>query len=355
MNLPKHAELWLAPYLRNRIDHAIHSKPAKRLWVALTDHWEPWGGNASEAKAKSRTAAWTDRWPDIAWKAPPDAVGRPPCYTFFYPQEEYHAQTLHAVEPMHQKGIVDVEVHIHHHDDTAEGFTQKMQRFCKQLRYEHGMLRERDGKIIFGFIHGNWALDNSYPDGRLCGVNGEISILEQLGCYADFTMPSLPSVTQGRIVNQIYWATGAPDRSKSYDHGIQATPGGGKQGQLLMITGPVGVRYRGRVMPRLEMGELATYDGPTAYRVKRWIDLAPRIGDDIFLKLHAHGAREDNASALLGTAGLAPMFRWLKEATEERGIELRYASAFEMAQAAHKLTNSPVLSHIDATTTAIAR
>lgn len=341
MNLPKHAELWLAPYLRNRLEHALHNQPAKRLWVALTDHWEPWGGNATEEKAKSRVKAWTDRWPEIAWAAPPDSTGRPPCYTFFYPQEEYHPQTLHAVEPMCEEGIVDVEVHIHHHDDTADSFIGKMNHFCKQLRYEHNMLRERDGKIIFGFIHGNWALDNSYPDGRLCGVNGEISILEKLGCYADFTMPSLPSVTQGRIVNQVYWATGSPDRSKSYDRGVRATVGGGKQGELMMITGPLGVRYKGRLMPRLETGELAVYDPPTAYRVKRWLDLAPRIGDDIFLKLHAHGAREDNAAALLGTAGLAPMFRWIKQATDERGIELHWASAWEMAQAAEKLIHAP--------------
>jgi hypothetical protein len=173
-------------------------------------------------------------------------------------------------------------------------------------------------------------------------VNGEISVLADLGCYADFTMPSLPSVTQGRIVNQVYWASGSPGRSKSYDQGVRATVGGGRQGELLLITGPLGIRYHGRLKPRLETGELAVYDCPTAYRVERWLDLAPRIGDDIFLKLHAHGAREDNARALLGTSGLAPMFRWLKQAADHRGMELRWASAFEMASAVERLTGSRV-------------
>lgn len=340
MRLPKHAELWLAPYLKNRLEHALNRTPPKRLWVSLTDHWEPWGGKASEELATARVKAWTDHWPQIAWDAPPDSTGRPPCYTFFYPQEEYHPRTLSALEPLVADGIGDVEVHIHHEHDTAETFREKIQHFCQQLRYEHNMLRERDGRIIFGFIHGNWALDNSYPDGRLCGVNGEISVLADLGCYADFTMPSLPSVTQGRIVNQVYWASGSPGRSKSYDQGVRAIVGGGRQGELLLITGPLGIRYHGRLKPRLETGELAVYDCPTAYRVERWLDLAPRIGDDIFLKLHAHGAREDNARALLGTSGLAPMFRWLKQAADHRGMELRWASAFEMASAVERLTGS---------------
>lgn len=341
MKFPRHAELWLAPYLRERLERTRQRRPAKRLWVSLTDHWEPWGGNVSADIAHARVEQWTERWPLIAHAAPKDSRGRPPKYTFFYPQEEYQLQTLRSLEPLVRSGIGDVEVHIHHHNDTAASFREKIEAFCKQLRYEHGMLRERDGRIIFGFIHGNWALDNSYPDGRLCGVNGEISLLAELGCYADFTMPSAPSVTQSRIVNQIYWATGSPDRAKSYDRGVRASVGGGRQGELLLITGPVGLRYKGRLMPRMESGEIAVYDLPTAYRVERWLDLCPRVGDDLFLKLHGHGAREDNAAALLGTAGLAPMFRWLKQAADRRGMEVYWASAFEMAEAVHRLVNTP--------------
>ncbi len=62
----------------------------------------------------------------------------------------------------------------------------------------------------------------------------------------------------------------------------------------------------------------------------------------MFLKLRTHGAREDNADALLGTGtragGLEQMFRWLDEQTEKRGIELRYASAYDMFCAVEALT-----------------
>ena len=75
------------------------------------------------------------------------------------------------------------------------------------LSDDHGLLREQEGRTVFGFIHGNWALDNSLPHGKWCGLNGEIALLRDLGCYADFTMPSMPSAAQGRVVNQIYWCT----------------------------------------------------------------------------------------------------------------------------------------------------
>jgi hypothetical protein len=193
------------------------------------------------------------------------------------------------------------------------------------------------GRTVFGFIHGNWALDNSHPDGKACGLNGEIALLRDLGCYADFTMPSLPSATQGRVVNQIYWCTNNPDNlPKSFDRGIEATPGGGKQGDLLMITGPVGLRFGGRLLPRLETGEIAGYDMPTASRVRQWFDLAPTIGDDLFLKLYTHGAPERNLEPLLDV-GLSNLFRWLAEESDRRGIEIHWATAWQMYQAADAL------------------
>ena len=55
---------------------------------------------------------------------------------------------------------------------------------CRMLHERHGLLRAgpETGKIIYSFIHGNWALDNSRPDGRWCGVDNEIDILVETGC-----------------------------------------------------------------------------------------------------------------------------------------------------------------------------
>jgi hypothetical protein len=333
MKLPRHAEIWLMPYLKDRLRKAARRAKPKRAWVTITDHYEPLGMGASIATALGRVAKWRDRWPRIAGDAPRDAAGQRPQYTFFYPQEEYQRDLLYGIAEMVRLGIGDVEVHLHHNNEQRESFIRKVTEYCHRLTDDHGLLRHYDGRTVFGFIHGNWALDNSRPDGKCCGLSGEIALLRDLGCYADFTMPSLPSATQGRVVNQIYWCANHSDgRPRSFDRGIEATVGGGMRGDLLMITGPLGMRFGDRSLPRVETGEIAGYDLPTPSRVRRWFDLAPTIGDDLFLKLYTHGATERNLDPLLGGA-LGCLFQWIAEEAERRGIEIHWATAWQMYQA----------------------
>jgi hypothetical protein len=339
MKLPRHAEIWLAPYLANRLRNSVRRSKPKRVWVAITDHFEPLGKGASVQTALGRVARWRDRWPRIAEEAPHDAAGQRPQYSFFYPQEEYRRDVLDSIAEIVRIGVADVEVHLHHDNERRDSFIQKVTDYCRCLTDDHGLLRRQDGKIVFGFIHGNWALDNSRPDGRCCGLSGEIALLRDLGCYADFTMPAIPEAPQGRVVNQIYWVTNNPDGSpRSFDRGIEACAGGGRQGDLLMITGPVGLRFDGRMMPRVETGEIAGYDMPTRERVRRWFDLAPAIGDDLFLKLYTHGALEKNLEPLL-SEGLANLYSWLAEEAARRGIEIFWATAWQMYQATDALIN----------------
>jgi hypothetical protein len=332
MNLPRHAEIWLLPYLKERLRRRKLTAP-KRVWLAITDHYEPLGTGATVDVALSRVARWQDRWPRIANDAPRDAAGEVPKYSFFYPQEEYRADLLDGIAEMVRLGVGDVEVHLHHDHETRDGFVRKITEFCSRLTQDHGLLRQQDGRTLFGFIHGNWALDNSRPDGRWCGLNGEIALLRDLGCYADFTMPSAPSPTQSHVVNQIYWCTNNPDnRPRSFDQGVEASVCGGRRGDLLMITGPLGVNLGGRGRPWVETGEIAGYAMPSPARVRRWFDLAPRIGEDLFIKLHTHGAAEWNLTPLLGE-GLANLFRWVSEEAERRGTQVHWASAWQMYQA----------------------
>jgi hypothetical protein len=302
------------------------------VWVAIADHWEPYWLHPSEEVAAQRVAAWVKHWPEIA-RRHTDSSGRPPQYTFFYPQEEYRPQFLDALAEMKRAGIADVDVHIHHDGEGQQNFVDRMSGFIETLVTRHGLLRISGGRPVFGFIHGNWALDNSRPDGRWCGLNNEITLLRDLGCYGDFTMPSGNSPTQSRTVNTIYWATDDPLRPRSYDHGIAVKPGAPGAGDLLMIPGPLGLRWVGRIMPRMETGELASYDLPTAYRVERWLDLAPRIGGNIFIKLFTHGAQERHSSVLLLGGGLDRLFALLAEGCRWRGYALRYVSTWEMRQA----------------------
>ena len=332
MKLPRHAELWFPGYLRSRMKNRAPGAPG-RVWLALADHWEPYWLHPSDEVARERVAVWAARWPAIAARHQ-DSRGRPPQYTFYYPQEEYRPEFLDSLAKMVRAGIADVDIHIHHDGEGQQNFLDRMRGFIDVLSNRHGLLRKHGGRTVFGFIHGNWALANSRPDGRYCGLNNEITLLRDLGCYADFTMPAAGSPAQSRLVNTIYWVKDDPRRRpRSYDQGVPVREGQPGGGDLLMIPGPLGIRWRERFKPRMECGEIAHQDWPTAYRVRRWLDLAPRIGKDIFIKLHSHGAQERNYRALLLDGCLGRLFELLAAECRRRGHQLHYATTWELRQA----------------------
>jgi hypothetical protein len=322
---------WLPGYLAARVRRFGRVAPA-RIWVTIADHFEPWWRQPETATALERVRRWTRTWPQIAARHL-DSAGWQPRYTFFYPEEQYNPRVFDELSRLTETGIADVEVHLHHDGDTETGFVERLGRFLERLHDEHGLLRKRDGGIRFGFIHGNWALDNSLPGGRFCGLNNEITLLRQLGCYADFTLPSAPSPTQTRMVNTIYWATDDPQRPKSHDTGVPVTPGGAIAGDLMMIPGPLTFNVREWTLPRvpkLECGELAGNCLPTHHRVRLWLKVAPRVGDDMFLKLFTHGAPEKNAISLLDEGGLDRTFEYLKFEAAATGAEIFFVTAYEM-------------------------
>lgn len=344
MHLPRNAQIWLPGFLKSELRRIGKSSAAHTAWLAVTDHYEPLCQNAADEEARRRVALWRQRWPEIAGRHA-DSAGNPPKYSFFYPQEEYRPWLVEPLAEMTRDGIADVEIHIHHDNEGRQNFLDRMNLFIEQLHGGHGLLRRQDGRIVFGFIHGNWALDNSLPSGRFCGLNDELTLLRDLGCYADFTLPSAPSAAQTRTVNSIYWATDDPARPKSHDTGVAVRPGeaagsgaGARRGDLLMIQGPLGVRgpTGGRWMPRLEMGELAAVDPPNNQRVRLWLRHAPRLGGHTFVKLFSHGTQDRNSSMLLGKGGrggLDDLYTLFASHCRQAGLRYRFVSAWEMYQA----------------------
>lgn len=330
--------LWLPGWAATALREVAARRRSRvaRLWIAIADHFEPWWRGADDRVAFERVRRWTEAWPRIA-RRHADVAGQPPCYTFFYPEEQYHPGAIDALSALVAQGVADIEVHLHHEADTEDGFVDRLGRFVRRLHDTHGLLRRDESGIRFGFIHGNWALDNSLPNGRACGLNNEITLLGRLGCYADFTLPSAPSPAQTRMVNTIYWAKDDPARPKSHDAGVPVTAGGPVAGDLLMIPGPLTLNLREwqrPFVPRLEVGELAGQCHPTRHRVTLWKRTAPRIGEDLFIKLFAHGAPEKNAGPLLADDGvLDRTLRYLTDDCRGSGLQLFFVSAWQMRMA----------------------
>jgi hypothetical protein len=111
-------------------------------------------------------------------------------------------------------GYGEVELHYHHNFDTVESLKAKLESAIAFFQ-RFGFLETVDGQTRFGFVHGNFSLDNSNgPD--LCGVNREVALLAELGCFADYSFPSIYLESQPPFVNALY-AVKDDDRPKSYD------------------------------------------------------------------------------------------------------------------------------------------
>ena len=202
----------------------------------------------------------------------------------------------------------------------------------------HGLLaRNRNtGELAYGFVHGNWALDNSRPDGRLCGVNNEIDVLRETGCYADFTLPSAPDPTQTSKINSIYYAIDDPRRPKSHDSGTDVGVGTVPPNGLMMIQGPLVLCWRRRkwgVLPRIENGCLQGNQPPSLDRLDDWLRArvqVPSRPDWFFVKLHTHGAPEGNAQVLLGEPMIAFHRALGRRAQSDPSFRFHYVTAREM-------------------------
>ena len=228
ITLPRHAEIWLPGYLRSRAlarREASGRSGVVDILFALTDHYEPLFRRPTEDVARRRVDTWLRRYPAMANQFR-DADGRPPQHTFFYPIEEYRPELLDRVAALCRQGYGEIEVHLHHDRDNAASLRNQLQQFTQTLHDRHGLLtRDASGKLRYGFIHGNWALGNSLPDGRWCGVDDELSVLRETGCYADFTLPSAPSAAQTRTVNTIYYAAAGIGGPRSHDAGERVAAG----------------------------------------------------------------------------------------------------------------------------------
>lgn len=335
---------WFVPWLR----HAASRPPLPpgrplHVFLAICDHFEPMH-HTDEAGARARLGRWRKEYPLLA-SGFRDSSGRGPRHTFFYPVEQWNDDHVSIISEICAATGSEIEAHLHHDGDTEATLREKLTEGISRLHSAGCLTRDPSGRDRFAFVHGNWSLCNSRPDGRWCGVPNEIGVLRDLGCYADFTFPSAPSSTQPRSVNQIGYARECGS-ALALDRLTRAKCGSTRDlrhstDHLLLVQGPLSLNWKWRtrgILPRLENADLTGANPPTPLRSALWIRQHIHVAgrpDWIFIKLHSHGAVPANSDALLG----APMRAFLRHFTGDlvagSGIRTHFVTAREMANLIH--------------------
>jgi len=336
----KNVHVWLPEYIRQKFKLQTLKYPIKILF-AIVDHFEPLQKSGDPLSLqKDRIENWTYQFERL-FSGHRDSAGNPPLHTYFFPQEQYQEDLLNILSEHCHKGFGEVEIHIHHDNETENQFIHKISKFKDQLKSHSLLSRDsRDGKIKYGFIHGNWALDNSRRDGRWCGLNNEITLLKKTGCYGDFTLPSAPADGQTRKINSIYYADDDPEKPRSHDKGRDLVFGGDDKGDLLLIQGPLALNWKNRkkfIFPGIENGDISSTNPITMERIKIWIEqkICVRGKEDVvFIKVHCHGLKPRNFDFMLSEEMIEGMEILEKDFNDGEQFVLYNVTARELANIA---------------------
>jgi hypothetical protein len=332
----KHIHVWLFAWLRKEWKATAPAGKTKHLLFCFVDHYEPQWNNPSTQTADARVARWAQEYPKLC-EGHQDADGKPPVHSFFFPAEEYRPDHIDALVGLCRDGLGEIEIHLHHDNDTEAGLRESLRSFTRRLVDDHGALPvdSTTGQPLWCFIHGNWALDNSRPDGRWCGVDNEITVLKEEGCYADFTLPAAPSPCQTETINSIYYAIDDPHKPKSHNSGSRVRVGKTQPHDLMIIQGPLGLMWHNRkfgFLPRIENSDIRTSSPPTRERIDEWVKMGIHVEgrpEWVVVKIHTHGTQEPDMPTLLGHT-MDEAFTYL-ESQYNDGVawKLHYVSARE--------------------------
>lgn len=338
---------WLLRYPLWRAEESVRrltqrSGPQHLIFV-IANHFEP-GYDPSGVildlpTQQARLEDWCEQ-ARVIGEAVRDHDGTSFRHTNFYPAEQYHRPLLERMAQLQREGLGEVEIHLHHGvdaPDTAENTRRTLLEFRDALAEEHKCLSRLsdDGQPMYAFVHGNWALANS-ANGRCCGVDTEMQILAETGCYADLTLPSAPDISQVSRINAIYQC-GHPLNERAPHRSGPSLKVGDHPTLPLIFCGPLVFDWSRRKgplpVPRIDNGALTNNYPLNNERLGRW--RGAQIGilgkpEWVFIKLYCHGFFDEDQPAMIGHE----MQRFLLEALElsERsgGFKLHFASAREM-------------------------
>lgn len=338
-NLP-----WLVRYPFERTKSILQQTAFEKKHIIFTiaDHFEPaWSVNGILNLDQQRRRL--DEYYNLARKTGEnlrDADGTKFRHTNFYPAEQYDKQILDKMAEMQAEGLGETEIHLHHGvdaPDTPENLRKTLLNFRDCLVQEHKLLSRLDGKgePKYAFVHGNLALGNSCS-GRFCGVDEEMQILEETGCYADMTLPSAPDQSQVAEINKIY-ECGFPLVEKVPHRRGKSVEVGQNNLQLpLIFQGPLVFNWtrtiKGMPVPRIEDGALVSNQPMDLARFNRWKNANVTIkgrSDWIFVKLYCHGFFDHDQTACIGD-GVREFFdKIIENGEKSNSYKIYFASARE--------------------------
>jgi len=325
------------------------SRPAPRgvahLIFVVADHFEPailpenGSARAPYDVQESRLETWCREYPLLVDDFR-DHDGRPFCHTYFYPAEQYDKALVHRLASHCHESWGEIEVHLHHgteQPDTPENTRRQLVEFRDALALQHGCLSywNDEGSPRYAFVHGNFALANSNL-GRGCGVDSEMQVLADTGCYADMTLPAAPfHPAQTSKINSLYESTAPFNQRAPQRWGRDLQSGRPPQVFPLIVQGPLMVDFspgHGSRWLGVENGSLTTRNPPSLSRLRLWERARIAVSgrpDWLFIKLHCHSMDPTQKAAVMGE----PMRQFLRElvvGAEERREVLHFVTAREM-------------------------
>jgi len=315
------------------------------LIIALADHFEPGivpedgQKHAPRAEQERRLEWWLREYPKVVerWR---DRDGRPLIHTYFSPAEQYDEGLLAMLADHCHSGWGEIEIHLHHgipRPDTAENTRRTLAEFRDRLAFRHRCLASEEGSAMprYAFVHGNFALANS-AGGRFCGVDSEMQILAETGCYADMTLPTgFWHPAQTEKINSVYECGLPLDQCAPHRKGNDLAVGRKPTIFPLIVQGPLVTdlhRTRRAVRPALENGALTANLPPTLRRLALWKHAQVQVvghPDWIFVKLHCHSMNPTQKDAVIGDS-FRKFLADLVSGADDRKETLHFTSAREM-------------------------
>lgn len=317
--------LWAPHYLRTRLLQRPRPAPGETIdvMVSMVDHFEPSRREGERGVEKVRM--WCENYARTA-DAHRDADGIRPQHSWFYRYDYPNDDCLRILSDYVFRGFGEIEFHLHHGHDTPVGFAAKLREGVQWFNRAGAMLSaEAVPQRRFAYIAGNWALDNGRRDDAMSGVNTELAILREAGCYADFTFPAFGMSSQPRMANAIYYATDDP-RPKSYATGTPVRVGSQASGDLMLVTGPLYVDWR---RGRIEYAAYETFAPYARERLDYWRRAGVHVAgrpEWIFVKLHTHGMQ---SRAAFEPGPLGRLFEDLEAVFNAPPFRLHYVTARE--------------------------